>query len=231
MNILENNNNRNTYSTRISNDSKEVKTFYKLKIILLGDSGVGKTSLLNRYIGQAFIPNLPCTIQTDFKIKSITIDPLTSAQITIWDTCGQEKYRSMTKQYFKEAHGIILMFDVCDKRSFACLNAWIDEIKKHRIKEDLSIILVGNKIDMKFRNITSEEASNFAKNNDILYCETSSKEGINIESPFEKITKDIITKKSSQAKFENEIIEKVSLNSTRAVRGKERKREKEVKCC
>ena len=122
--------NRNSNFSTKSTDSNNFKTFYKLKIILIGDSGVGKTSLLSRYMDETFVANKPCTINADFKIKSITLDPLTSAQITIWDTCGQEKYRSMTKQYFKDAHGIILMFDVCDKRSFADLNIWLDEIKK-----------------------------------------------------------------------------------------------------
>ena len=122
--------NRNSNISIKSNDSNNLKTFYKLKIILIGDSGVGKTSLLGRYMDEAFIPNKPCTINADFKIKSIKIDSFTTVEITIWDTCGQERYRSMTNQYFKDAHGIILMFDVCDKRSFTDLDIWLDEIKK-----------------------------------------------------------------------------------------------------
>ena len=82
---------RNSNVSTKSTDSKNSKTFYKLKLILIGDSGVGKTSLLGRYMDEAFIPNKPCTLSADFKIKSITIDQFTSAEITIWDTCGQEK--------------------------------------------------------------------------------------------------------------------------------------------
>jgi len=225
------NNQRYSMASNKSNDSLNLQTFYKLKIILIGDSGVGKTSLLSRYMGEEFVANKKCTLTADYKIKSIKIDDSTSAQITIWDTCGQERYRSITKQYFKEAHGIILMFDVCDKRSFTDLGIWLEEIKTKAEKDDVSIILVGNKIDLKFRNISYEDAKNFANNNDLNYCETSSKEGINIESAFENITKDIIEKMNIKNQFENEVREKVSLNSIRAVRGKERKREKEVKCC
>ena len=222
-------NNRNS---NISIKSTDSKIFYKLKLILIGDSGVGKTSLLNRYMGEQFIPNQPCTINADFKIKSIRIDELTFAEIIIWDTCGQERYRSMTRQYFQDAHGIILVYDVCDKRSFADLNIWLEEIKKNSIKENISIILCGNKIDLKFRNTSFEEASTFAKNNDILYCETSSKEGFNIETAFEKLIKDIIEKMNRNSQFDTETRKSASLReSTKAVSGKERKREKEVKCC
>jgi Ras-related protein Rab-18 len=230
MNNLDNNN-RDSYYTRVSKSSNEVKTFYKFKLILGGDSGVGKTSLLNRYMEREFTQNQPCTVTADCQLKSLTIDSLTSAQLMIWDTCGQEKFRSMTNQYFKFAHGVILVYDVSDRRSFANLNSWLEDIKKNSMNDDISIILVGNKIDLEFRNITSEQGSKFAKDNNLLYCETSSKEGLNVESPFETLTKDIILKKNNKRNFENEINEKISLTSTCAVRGKERKREKDIKCC
>ena len=101
-----------------NNELKQSKTYYKLKFILIGDSGVGKTSLLGNYMGDAFCLNRPCTVNADIKIKSLNIDPLTSVEIKIWDTIGQEKFRAMTRQYFKDAHGILLLFDICDKRSF-----------------------------------------------------------------------------------------------------------------
>ena len=220
--------NRDSNFSTQSTESKN-KVFYKLKLILIGDSGVGKTSLLRRYMDEAFLPNNPCTINADYKIKSLAINPYTTAELTIWDTCGQERFRSITRQYFKDAHGVILMYDVSDKRSFGNLDIWLEEIKKN--KDDVSIILCGNKIDLNYRNITYEEAEKFAKDNDILYCETSSKEGTNIESAFENVTKDIIDKMGRKTIIEKDF-KNVSLNSsTRGVRGKERKREKEVKCC
>lgn len=163
------------------------KVFYQFKLVLLGDSGVGKSSLLNRYMDEGFFPNQPCTINADFKIKSLTIDEFSSAQITIWDTCGQERYRSMTGRYFKGAHGIILMYDVADKRSFADLDIWLEEIKKNTIKEDLSIILVGNKIDLKNREISSEEATNLARQFDCNFYEVSAYLGTNVVEIFNVI--------------------------------------------
>ena len=217
---------RNTI-TRIKNESNEVKIYYKLKLILLGDSGVGKTTLLSRYMDEEFIPNLPCTIYADFKIKSYKINSSTTAELVIWDTCGQEKYRSLTNQYFKDAHGVILMYDVYNKRSFTDLNIWLEEIKKNIIKENVSIILVGNKVDLNSRNTTFEQASNYAKDNGILYCETSSKDGYNIETAFENLVKDIIEKRKYIIKKDNEII----LNSSYDNKRREDKREKEIKCC
>ena len=206
------------------------QVFYKFKIILLGDSGVGKSSLLSRYMDEGFIMNKPCTINADFKIKNIKVDQSSTAQITIWDTCGQERYRAITRQYFKDAHGIILVYDVADKRSFSDLDIWIEEIKKNTIKKDLSIILVGNKIDLKFRYITSEEAKNFADNNNLMYCETSSKEGLNVEQAFEMVTKDIIIKQNNNNIF-NDNEDLSPSNNIKNIKGKEKRREKEISCC
>ena len=222
MNILH----RNTI-TRIKNESNEVKVYYKLKLILLGNSGVGKTTLLSRYMDEEFIPNLPCTIYADFKIKSYKIDSSTTVELVIWDTCGQEKYKALTNQYFKDAHGVVLMYDVNNKRSFTDLNMWLEEIKKNIIKENVSIILVGNKVDLDSRNTTLEQANNYAKDNGILYCETSSKNGYNIKTVFENLIKDIIAKRKYNFKEDNEII----LNSSYDIKRREDEREKEIKCC
>ena len=200
------------------------KVFYQFKIVLLGDSGVGKSSLLSRYMDEGFFPNQTCTINADYKVKSLIVDEFSSAQITIWDTCGQERYRSMTGRYFKGAHGIILIYDVADKRSFADLDIWLEEIKKNAVKEDLSIILVGNKIDLKFRNIKKEDAKNFADKNNLLYCETSSKEGLNVNNAFEMITKEIINKQNNSNVCE-------SSSSIKNFGENEKRREKEIMCC
>ena len=152
------------------------------------------------------------------------IDEFSSAKITIWDTCGQERYRAITNRYFKDAHGIILVYDIADKRSFTDLDLWLDEIKKNVIKEDISIILIGNKIDLKYRSINSEEAENFAKENKLMYCETSCKEGKNIEKAFDMITKDIVNKQNNNNIYEDK-------DKIKVFEGKEKKREKEIACC
>ena len=223
--------NDNLYISTKSNKSFENKTFYKFKIILIGDVGVGKTSLLERYMDEQFIETRPCTIQADSKIKSIKIDNLTSATLTIWDTCGQERFRGMTKLFFKNAQGIILLFDVNNRNSFSNLNMWLEDINKNTNKVEVSIVLCGNKIDLN-REISFEEANNFANNNDLIYCEASCKDGINVESPFEKCTFDIVDRINRKHKFESEISKPISLNpSIRAIKGKERLNENKSICC
>ena len=208
------------------NSNESTIIFYEFKIILLGDSGVGKTSLLSRYMEEGYLDNRPCTINVDFRIKSLKIDQNTSAKVTIWDTCGQERFKSMTYRYFKDAQGIILLFDVGDKRSFNNLNKWLEEIENNIEQEDISIILVGNKIDLEFRNVSTEEGKNFAKFYNLLYCETSSKEGRNVEMAFEMVTKDIISKKTYD---NNKIVSPTS--SLKAVKGKVKKKNNEINCC
>lgn len=231
MSSKQDNGRLSNFSTN-SNISSSLKTFYKIKLILVGNSGVGKTSLLSRYIEEEFIPNKSCTICADYKIKSIKIDTLTYAQITIWDTCGQEKYKSLTKQYFKDVNGIILMFDVCNKRSFEDLDEWLNEIKKNSVNQDASIILVGNKIDLNNRNISLEDGSKFAKDNNLIYDETSSKEGINIVTVFNKVTKDIINKINMKNQFDDEVKENISLGIKESSRGKKGQGERgKKKCC
>ena len=128
----------------------------------------------------------------------------------------------MTYQYFKDAQGIILLYDVTDRESFNNLSIWLEQIEKNIYKEDLSIILVGNKIDLNFRNVSYEEAENFAKNNYLIYCETSSKDGINVEDAFETLTKNIIDKEV----LNNSKV--MSLSSVKAVKGKMKN---EFGCC
>lgn len=206
------------------------RTIYKFKIILIGNSSVGKTSLINRYMGFGFEENYPCTINADFKIKSLTIDEVTGAELTVWDTCGQEKFKALTRQYFKDAHGIILLYDVTNEESFKGLNSWLTEIRNNSNK-DVSIVLVGNKIDLNDRKITKEVASEFAIKNGLFYYETSSKDGINIDVPFENLAKDIVKKIKENAYNEsNETVEQ-KLERIKERNIIERKREKEVKCC
>ena len=206
------------------------RIIYQFKIILIGDQGVGKTSLVNRFMGYEFQENYACTINADFKIKSLSMDEETGAELTVWDTCGQEKFRAMTRQYFKDAHGIVLVYDVNDDNSFRGLSSWLKEIKNNSNK-DVSIVLVGNKIDLNDRKISKEEANEFAFKNGLIYYETSSKEGINIDTPFESLAKDII--KKIKENEENEYNETVDQKLKRLSERNEieKKREKEVKCC
>ncbi len=208
------NNSENNSSPNLPHEVFINRTIYQLKIILVGDSSVGKTSLVNRFMGFEFQENYSCTINADFKIKSLTIDQSTGAELTVWDTCGQEKFRSITKLYFKDAHGVILVYDVNNENSFKGLNIWLNEIKNN-CKVDVSIILVGNKIDIENRKISKEQGNDFALKNKLMYIETSSKDGINIDSPFENLTNDIIQKIKNNRDYDyNETVEQ-KLNKIR----------------
>ena len=202
------------------------RTIYQFKIILIGDSSVGKTSLVNRFMGLEFQENYACTINADFKLKTLSLDSSTGADLTVWDTCGQEKFRAVTRQYFKDAHGVIIVYDVNDENSFKGISLWLNEIQNNCNNKNVSIILVGNKIDLNDRKISKDEGNEFALKNGLLYAETSAKEGINIETPFENLSNDIIKKLK-----ENQGFNETEEHKIKRVYENERRREKEVKCC
>ena len=215
------------------NASHEVvlyKEIYELRIILVGDSNVGKTSLINRFMGNDFQENYQCTINVDFKIKTITFSSSIAAELKIWDTCGQERFKSLTSKYFKDAHGVVLVFDVSDLSTFKNLSFWLKEIKNNsnsNIKPE--IILVANKIDLKDRKVTKETGKEFANKNKIMYVETSAKNGLNIDSPFEKLANVLINKiKENPDNYLNNTSVQIKNYGEKDL---EKDREKEVKCC
>ena len=229
---LSNKNVKEKLNKSLPNLSHEVilsKTIYQLKIILIGDSSVGKTSLVNRYMGYEFIENQPCTVNTDFKVKSISVSAEIGTELTIWDTCGQERYRSMTRAYFKDAHGIVLVYDVGKMESFDNLSGWMKDIKNNS-NLDPAIILVANKIDLDDRKISKETGMKYAEKNGLMYVETSSKEGINIDSPFEKLANTLIKKIKENPNYNINAVNK-KLDNHGEKENFEKQREKEVKCC
>ena len=222
--------NPQTNSNQNSDNPHEVASnnVYQFKIILIGDSAVGKTSLINRFMGSEFQENITCTINADFKLKSLSLDASNGVDLTVWDTCGQEKYRSMTRQYFKDAQGIVLVYDVNNENSFKGLPLWLNEVKTNCNNNNVSIVLVGNKIDLNERVISKEEGNEFAQTNGLMYVETSSKDGININTPFENLSNDIIQKiKQNQNGYNAQNLKKIERYEIE----REREREKEVKCC
>ena len=232
---LKNTNNNNT-NNLLNNSSPNIphevvvsQTIYQLKVILIGNSSVGKTSLVNRFMGHEFQENYQCTINADFKIKLISLDQTTSAELTVWDTCGQERYKSITRTYFKDAHGIILVYDVSNMDSFNSLSSWLKEIKNNSNLEP-DIVLVGNKIDLEDRKVTKEKGEKFAEKNGLIYTETSSKEGFNIDSPFEKLAQAFINKVKDNPNYNNNNDNNLKYLGKRNYTF-EKKREKEIKCC
>lgn len=153
-----------------------------LKILVIGESAVGKSCLLLRYTDNKFQESFMTTIGVDFKTKHIEIDGQ-QVKLQIWDTAGQEKFRAITKAYYRGAHGILVVFDISRRDTFNQTRMWIDSIKDSTEASPIDVILVGNKSDLE-RAVSKEEAQNLADQYKIQYFETSAKENNNVEQAF-----------------------------------------------
>ena len=192
--ITYNLNNSSLDDSKYSNKQNEFeKKIYEFKVILLGNSSVGKTSILERFVSKKFSEFQRCTINVECKKKSILLGPTTSALLSIWDTAGEEKFRALTKNYYRDAQGILLLYDINDRKTFLDLNKWIIDIYEICKKEEISIILVGNKIDLE-RNVKEDEIIQFAEKYDFQQFEVSAKNGINIDLIFEKLAEEMVEK-------------------------------------
>lgn len=190
----------NTPNPEIGNDKKEFdnasvdsdssKNYQLLfKIILIGDSGIGKTSIINRYVNNMFTDKYLCTIGVDFMMKTVDLEK-SSIKLQIWDTAGMERYRQITTSYYRGANAAIIAFDLTCKRSFDNLKKWIGmyyEYSNPLISK--SVVLVGNKVDLEdAREVSKEEIDDIIKlNPDFSYIEVSAKSGENIPEIFNQI--------------------------------------------
>jgi Ras-related protein Rab-8A len=162
----------------------------QVKLLMIGDSGVGKTCLLLRYANDSFSPTFITTIGIDFKIKNIDVEG-TRIKLQIWDTAGQERFRTITTSYFRGAQGILLVYDVTDRRSFESIRNWISQIQQHA-DVHVNKILVGNKCDMLDEKVVStEEGQKLAKEFGIDFWECSAKNDINVDDSFIGIAKSV----------------------------------------
>jgi small GTP-binding protein len=160
----------NYSGTSIDEDSAIGDVF---KIVFLGDSGVGKTNLMSRFARNYFNINSKPTIGVDFALKNVKIGPHV-IRLQIWDTAGQERYKTFTSTYYKDAQGIIFVYDITNKESFENISKWISNAESHVDLSQTAIILIGNKMDQETaRQVGSEEARDFAQKNSMLFFETS----------------------------------------------------------
>ena len=184
---------------------EENKYEYIFKIILIGSSSVGKSSILQRYIQKVFNESYSCTIGVDFFMKSLDIGDK-SIKMQLWDTAGTEKFRSITTGYYRGANAAFIVFDLTSKQSFECLNEWIENYYKYSDpNSEKNVVLIGNKCDLvDRREITQEEIDKFIKDNNIMYYETSAKTGQNIDECFyfiaEKLVKEFENKENEEEK-------------------------------
>ena len=180
------------------NSDKEYE--YLIKILIVGDSTVGKTNFIKKYVENKFNENYFASTGIDLITTSIKIEGK-SFKIQIWDTAGQEKYRAMTKNLFLKTQGIVIIFDISNETSFINLKSWMNDIKEE-CSADIPMILVGNKSDLvDKRVIDKERAMEYAKNENLEYIETSSKTGENINKALSLIIEKIYRRADSNSNF------------------------------
>ena len=163
----------------------------KLKLMILGDSNVGKSSILKKYCKNEFTGTYVATIGIDFQIKYLNIDGK-KIKLQIWDTAGQERYRVVTKNYFNTSDGFLVIYDITNRESFLNINNWIEQINT-LVGGNVKCIIFGNKNDLKeVRKVSIKEGEEMAKKYNCKFFETSAKEGNNLEEGFYDITKDVL---------------------------------------
>ena len=161
-----------------------VEDLIKLKLIVVGNQGTGKSSILNRFVNETFDENYQATIGLDFHSKNITIHDQ-DVRLIIYDTAGQEKFRSLIPMYIREAQIILFIYDISDKESFDSIPKWIQQVNDV-INKEVVFALIGNKLDLESnRKVTFEEGKKLAEKNNYVFQEVSAKTGDNFEKLFE----------------------------------------------
>eukprot|EP00826_Nyctotherus_ovalis_P022723 TRINITY_DN1755_c0_g1_i8.p1 TRINITY_DN1755_c0_g1~~TRINITY_DN1755_c0_g1_i8.p1 ORF type:complete len:199 (-),score=37.40 TRINITY_DN1755_c0_g1_i8:145-741(-) len=188
-------------------------TQYSMKMLLLGDSGVGKTAVIKRFVKGVFIPNYVCTIGIDYEIQYIFLNGK-KVKLQIWDTAGQERFRTITRSLYKIAEGIILVYDCTKQESFENVHRWIKQIENHSCP-DTTVILIGNKSDSVKKVVDEFNGQELADHYKIKFFETSAKENKNINEAFYCIANDVLQKKSASETQ----LDAVHINSKSKIKG------------
>lgn len=205
-NVKNTHNKSNSFdSNDLGNKNQEIKKDFirksralsnndKFKIILVGDTGVGKTAIVNRFIDNVFKKDHNCTIGVEFFVKSVICDN-NVMNLLIWDTCGQERYRTITKQYYRNVAGCMIVFDLSKKNTFDNIKHWMKDVLDNGIEIN-TIIVVGNKLDLNsIREVSENDIEELVSSNKIKYIEVSAKTGENIQKCFQEVAKMIFVQK------------------------------------
>lgn len=189
---------------------------YLFKLIIIGDSGTGKSAVLTRYCDDMFFEALISTIGVDFKIKTIDMDGK-KVKLQVWDTAGQERFRNIVNSYYRGCHGVFMVYNVSDRESFNNLSIWLNEIKKYGPKEFPPVIhVVGNKTDLK-RQVSHDEAKSYADSIGAAYSETSAKKSLGVNEAFASVLQDLLVrynKMKSESKVQLELGNSTPVNSS-----------------
>lgn len=189
-----------------------------LKVIILGDSGVGKTSLMNQYVNQKFSNQYKATIGADFLTKEVMIDDRL-VTLQIWDTAGQERFQSLGVAFYRGADCCVLVYDMTNQKSFDSLDSWRDEFliqASPRDPDNFPFVVIGNKSDMESkRKVNKSKANNWCKSkNQIPYFETSAKDAVNVEGAFVEIARNALKQESLKAAEQSYVPQTLNLQLT-----------------
>ena len=163
----------------------------ELKVLLIGDSAVGKSSILLRHVEDEFDEDQGATIGMDFRQREMTVDGV-GVTLTLWDTAGQERYRCLTSNYYRGTHGVCLVYDVGRRETFENLESWLAEARRSVSSQDVVMLLVANKMDLAEHAVPRADAERFAERNGLLFLECSAKTHTGITQVFEELTRKIL---------------------------------------
>ncbi|XP_046905989.1 ras-related protein Rab-15-like isoform X1 [Hypomesus transpacificus] len=191
-----------------------------LRLLILGDSGVGKTCLIRRFTDNEFHPSHISTIGVDFKMKTLEIDGL-KVRVQIWDTAGQERYQTITKQYYRRAQGIILVYDVTCAQSFQHIAKWASDVDEFG-PDGVQRILVGNKSDGEDkRQVATQQGSQLGKTYDMSFFETSACTNHHITEAFTRLTEQVLQGQRTHYSFQESIGDYLDLAALEDEEGKD----------
>ena len=179
--------------------AKDENYDFLFKVVLIGDSAVGKSNLLSRFTRDEFSLESKSTIGVEFATRSISTDDGKILKAQIWDTAGQERYRAITSAYYRGAVGALLVYDISKYESFSNVERWLKELRDHA-ENHIEVMLVGNKSDLRhLRVVMTEDAEAFAQENGISFIETSALDASNVEEAFSSILTKIYEKVSRKS--------------------------------
>jgi len=182
----------------VSDNTNDHVYDYIFKVLIIGDAGTGKTSIVKKFTKNLFEDKTISTIGVDFSSKEITLND-SNVRLLLWDTAGQERFKALTNSYYKGAHAAIIVYDISSRESFDNVKYWITEVLEKSIID--TIILVGSKHDTTNRKISFDEGYEFASKHELLFIETSSKTGYNIERLFKNVTEDLLLKNKNKQRL------------------------------
>ena len=196
------------YSSNPNSANQDYEFIFK--VLLLGNSNVGKSSLFLRFVDDIWNDTFVPTIGVDFKIKTFEIDSK-KIKMQIWDTAGQERFKNIIASYYRGAHGILLLYDVTDKDSFKNLSNWLIEIEKNASKNVLRV-LIGNKCDLEEKRVISlNQGKEFADTYGLKFIETSAKKNLNVTEAFETLGRELMAASSEKKIVQQKQNKKISV--------------------